>query len=290
MCRFAAYMGNEEILLNELLDNPENSLISQSRQAREGKLGLNADGFGVGWYQPETSDIPGVYRSIKPAWNDDNLISLGSVIKSKCFIGHVRASTVGDLTEINCHPFSHKHFMFVHNGTIREFPLLKRKISRMLTDEFYNVIHGNTDSEYFFALLMQKLHDFDDINQISNMKKAVIESIKIINELQQSLDGETFCRINSVFSNGHGLVITKYVSDIDHKPMSLHYNTGAYVIEDSDDEMLMQPFKKTPDAFIVSSEPLTDYKKEWVEIETNTIMTVNEDIKITTEALKAADL
>ena len=51
----------------------------------------HGDGFGMGWY----SDLlePGVFRSTEPAWNDRNLASLASNIRSHLFIAHVRATT-----------------------------------------------------------------------------------------------------------------------------------------------------------------------------------------------------
>lgn len=41
MCRFVAYLGKKPIILNEILDAPENSLINQSRQAGSLKIQPN---------------------------------------------------------------------------------------------------------------------------------------------------------------------------------------------------------------------------------------------------------
>ena len=40
---------------------------------------LNADGFGVSWYDRTSADpcIPAVYTSTSPAWNDSNLFKIG---------------------------------------------------------------------------------------------------------------------------------------------------------------------------------------------------------------------
>ena len=66
MCRFVAYLGKRPVLLDSILDAPENSLISQSRHAREGLYGLNADGFGIAWYQHSVDNLPAVFKSILP--------------------------------------------------------------------------------------------------------------------------------------------------------------------------------------------------------------------------------
>lgn len=72
MCRFIAYLGHQ-ILLDDVLYKPENSLIQQSFQAKEIEEPLNGDGFGVGWYEHNIDPKTGLFRSIQPAWNDVNL-------------------------------------------------------------------------------------------------------------------------------------------------------------------------------------------------------------------------
>ncbi len=49
MCRFAAYLG-EPLLINEVISKPKDSLIKQSSAALESDVTINADGFGIGWY------------------------------------------------------------------------------------------------------------------------------------------------------------------------------------------------------------------------------------------------
>lgn len=51
----------------------------------------NGDGFGVGWYSDQ--ETPGVYHETHPAWNGQNLRSLGEHVESGLFLAHVRAAT-----------------------------------------------------------------------------------------------------------------------------------------------------------------------------------------------------
>ena len=90
MCRWIAYSGGP-IYLEELLFKPSHSLIDQSLAARAGETTTNGDGFGVGWYG--TGAMPGLYKSVQPAWSDQNLIDLCSQIKSPLFMAHVRSTT-----------------------------------------------------------------------------------------------------------------------------------------------------------------------------------------------------
>ena len=49
MCRWIAYLG-APIPMERLIFAPANSLVEQSRAAEECKTVVNADGFGVAWY------------------------------------------------------------------------------------------------------------------------------------------------------------------------------------------------------------------------------------------------
>jgi predicted glutamine amidotransferase len=72
MCRFVAYLGRP-ITVDELLLKPTNSLVNQSYDAEEMSQTLNGDGFGLGWYVHHISQKPGLFRSISPAWNNNEL-------------------------------------------------------------------------------------------------------------------------------------------------------------------------------------------------------------------------
>ena len=124
MCRFLAYLGSSPIVLSELIEQPSNSLINQSRSPKLCR-GTSADGFGVAWYE-KLGKKPDIYKSTKSAWNDLKIPSLMKKIQSTCFLSHVRAATVGGVSFANCHPFTFENYSFVHNGTIREVKKYRR--------------------------------------------------------------------------------------------------------------------------------------------------------------------
>ena len=90
MCRFVAYLG-EPIALDMLLLRPANSLVHQSFDAREFRLRVNGDGFGVAWYI-DGREPPVRLRTVTPAWNNQNLRSLAPAMRSDCIVAHVRAA------------------------------------------------------------------------------------------------------------------------------------------------------------------------------------------------------
>ena len=57
MCRYIAYLGKPLALAN-ILYKPSNGLIHQASDAMESRTRINADGFGIGWYNMEVSREP----------------------------------------------------------------------------------------------------------------------------------------------------------------------------------------------------------------------------------------
>ncbi len=123
MCRWLAYSG-APIFLDEVLFKTDHSLIDQSLRAFDKTTTTNGDGFGIGWYG--VRDVPGVYKDIRPAWNDTNLQALAAQIESPMFLAHVRATTGSPVQRSNCHPFNYRKWLFVHNGLIGEYEELRR--------------------------------------------------------------------------------------------------------------------------------------------------------------------
>ncbi len=151
MCRLTAYLG-PEIALERIIVTPSHSLLEQSQAATEAKLSTNGDGFGISWYGD--SPIPGLYRDVLPAWSDGNLPNLCRMVKSHLFLAHVRASTVGEVTRVNCHPFTSKQWSFAHNGQIADFANIRRTLEATLPDDLYAQRRGTTDSEMLFLLCL----------------------------------------------------------------------------------------------------------------------------------------
>ncbi|PRY19681.1 glutamine amidotransferase [Aliiruegeria haliotis] len=151
MCRWLAYSGSP-LLLERMLLEPEHSLIDQSLNARLGAHATNGDGFGVGWYGE--GQMPALYRTTRPAWNDPNLAELSRQIRSEMVFAHVRASTGTAVQQTNCHPFRYGKWLWMHNGAISDFQKVKRELVLAVAPDLYPEIEGSTDSELFFYLAL----------------------------------------------------------------------------------------------------------------------------------------
>jgi predicted glutamine amidotransferase len=149
MCRWMAWMG-QPVLVEELLFKTQHGIVDQSLHSRMGAEPTNGDGFGLGWYG--AGDGPGVYHNVAPAWGDANLRELAAHIESPLFMVHVRAAIGSPIQGTNCHPFRHGNWLFVHNGYIADFHLLRRDLMLAIEPAQFADVQGSTDTEVVFHL------------------------------------------------------------------------------------------------------------------------------------------
>jgi predicted glutamine amidotransferase len=151
MCRWLAYSGSP-ILLSRALYTPAHSLIDQSLHSTLGAEPTNGDGFGIGWY--DAMPEPGLFHSIEPAWNDQNLRELAGHITSGHFFAHIRAAIGSAVQQTNCHPFRHGRWLFMHNGYVAELATVKRELALAVDESLYPEIKGQSDTELLFHLAL----------------------------------------------------------------------------------------------------------------------------------------
>src|SRR3954452_11839300 len=151
MCRWMGWLG-EAFLIAELLFKTQHGIVDQSLHSRMGAEPTNGDGFGLGWYGD--GDGPGVYHSVAPAWGDANLRELAAHIESPLFLAHVRAAIGSPIQGTNCHPFRRGRWLFVHNGYIADFHLLRRDLMLAIEPTQFPEVRGSTDTEVVFHLAL----------------------------------------------------------------------------------------------------------------------------------------
>lgn len=284
MCRLMAYKGTS-ILLDELLYKPKNSLINQSINARELEEPLNGDGFGVGWYSHHISHEPATFVSLNPAWSNRNLRNLAPKIQSDCMLAHVRAASVGEVSEANCHPFQYRELLMAHNGGVENFGRIKRDIRAQLSDELYNWIKGQTDSEHIFSLLVNRLnteHREFSADAVTDAFEYTFHHVKSLMK-KHGIHEEAY--LNMVVTNGHFIVATRFVTDDKAEPLTLYHSEGSrYVVEDGMSRM--EAPKDDDEAVLVVSEKLTD-DSHWTMIPKNHFVIVEHDLNVRIKPIKA---
>ncbi|NJK35585.1 MAG: ergothioneine biosynthesis protein EgtC [Oscillatoriales cyanobacterium SM2_2_1] len=209
MCRLLAYLGNVETL-ETLLILPEHSLVVQGYQPMEMTAGLlNADGFGIGWYQHSHEQAhPYLYRNTLPIWNDVNLPHLARYIQASCFLANVRSATPGLAVDLsNCQPYAYERFLFVHNGFIERFRhTLYRPLRAILEDEYYQFIQGMTDSEHLFALVLHNLA----LMAVPCVMKSLVATLRQVLDLAKSYGVSV--SLNVIISDGDRLIASRCAS------------------------------------------------------------------------------
>jgi len=266
MCRFTMYMG-PPIRLASLLVEPAHSLILQSAHATERAEPLNGDGFGVGWYAPELTDRPAVFRSITPAWNNANLRSLAEVVSSPCVMAHVRAATAGmPVAEENCHPFQHDGYLFMHNGHLGAFRSIRRTLLSGLSNDAFDAIRGNTDSEHLFALFLDEAvgcNTEEEDALAGCLNRAVWRAVDLVEEL----GGGHPSFLNLAVTDGHRGAACRFSNAVEGRPETLYLiRRGLYqpVAEGSPSRRQHE----RSESFVVSSERLTD-DSTWTPVQPN---------------------
>jgi glutamine amidotransferase len=107
---------------------------------------------------PGTSTKAAVFKDVFPAWNNSNLREICLATASNCIMAHVRAASKGSgISHQNCHPFKAGRLLFCHNGRIDNFLRVRRRLSEQLDDEAFAQMHGTTDSECVFGLILTYL-------------------------------------------------------------------------------------------------------------------------------------
>ena len=219
MCRFLAYLG-APILLERLVTSPCHSLLHQSRHADEGKAELNGDGFGLGWYaeHPEPGNHPGLFRDVRPAWSDENLLSICALLRSPLFFAHVRATTGTPTGRTNCHPFAHGRHLFMHNGQVGDWDRVRRRVEALIPDELYAARAGSTDSEAIFLAALAHGLEHDPV--------AAIRTTLAETSAAMHAAGTTApLRFTAALTDGTSLWAFRWASD--NCPPSLYWRADA---------------------------------------------------------------
>lgn len=253
MCRWLAYFG-DPLPLEDLLYKPEHSLIDQSLHAKLGPHTTNGDGFGIGWYGD--GDAPAIYKSIDPAWNDQNLKELARHVRSPLFFAHIRASTGTPVQYTNCHPFRHGRWLWMHNGQIARFQEIKRELVVAIDPSLYPLITGSSDTEtFFFLALTFGLED--------DPPTAVERAVGFVEKVCEAHGISEAMRMSVAVSDGATVWAFRYSTE--GVPPSLYFSTKP--------ETLRRQYPEVPsfqtlsdETRLILSEPLSRREGAWNEI------------------------
>ncbi|MFE9552557.1 class II glutamine amidotransferase [Streptomyces sp. NPDC006692] len=254
MCRWLAYSGTP-LLLDTILYKPAHSLIDQSLHSKLGVETTNGDGFGVGWYT-ENGGTPAVLRDVGPAWNNRNLREIADHVESPLFFAHIRASTGTAVQQTNCHPFRHGRWLWMHNGSLAGFHLMRRELCLLVDPALFNDIEGTTDSEMMFYLAVTFGLDQDPPGAVARMA-GVVERIGHEQGVEFPL------QMTVAVTDGESVWAFRYSSE--GKSRSLFYSSRVETLRTlHPDVAFLQDV--SDETRLIVSEPLGDLPGAWNEV------------------------
>ena len=180
--------------------------------------------------------------------------------------------------------------MWMHNGNIGGWKYVKRPLADSLADRWYIGVKGGTDSEWAFALFLDSLekegvdpssepaHGFGQKVLRRAMKKTIAKInafVKVIPADLKLADVETRSLLNFAVTDGHTVIVTRYVSSKIDAAASLYYSSGTDWVEGkTKGQFKMERRDKASDVVLVASEPLTFERHNWLSVPTNTTLTI----------------
>jgi glutamine amidotransferase len=229
-------------------------MVDQSLHAKMGAEATNGDGFGVGWY--DDSPTPGMFKSIEPAWNDQNLKELANHVVSAHFFAHLRAAIGSAVQQSNCHPFRHDRWLWMHNGSVAEFAKVKRDLVLAVDPSLYPEIGGTADSEilFFIALTLGLEDDPPD---------AVARTIGMVEDVGRRHGVEYPFQGTIATTDGVRMWAFRYSSVGKSRSLFVNRDVPSLRRLYPDREILQE---LSSDARLIVSEPIGDLPGAWQEV------------------------
>lgn len=201
MCRHLAYLG-PPVTLAELLLEPEHALLEQTWAPAEmrGSGVVNADGFGIGWYDGAAPGGDALrYRRVVPMWADASLPDLARTLRSGAVLAAVRNGTVGmPVIETACAPFRHGRWLFSHNGVVPGWPASVAALAAELPPTELAQLEAPTDSALLWAVLRHRLLAGQDL-------AGAVEELTVT-----AGEAAPGARVNLLATDGETLVATTW--------------------------------------------------------------------------------
>jgi predicted glutamine amidotransferase len=284
MCRALLYLG-EPVLLDDLLFQPDSSLVKQSYMPRMLQM-LNLAGFGMMVWDDNSHDaeLPFRYGSTTLPVFDRNLKNLAQKIRANCFLGHVRGVALHSevsITDHNVHPFWYPgtKLVMAHNGDLYRFGDMRDELRQHIRPEIARHISGATDSEWVYALLLSQLDDPARFPTGDEVRRAVDQTISILGKTREICGISVASSVNLFITDGHQSFALRFCFDFGcyqtDDPSKLHEANLAYLslwytsgreYGFYDDEWKMIGGAGTADSVMVASEPLTTDITTWLEV------------------------
>ena len=243
-------------LLGMSAHHPASITLSLNEFARHGgETGPHADGWGVAYYEGPDANL---IRESTPAADSVLMSTLRQYkVASEIVIAHIRRASFGPVELKNTHPFRRelggRIHTFAHNG---DLPGIEDRFGPGQSG--FAIPVGDTDSEYAFCVLMQRLSsvwvDCGVAPDLQARSQIITEFAHQIGELGPA---------NFLYSDGDALFVHGHVrtqTDGSISSPGLHYIsvTCDYGFGHSELASIKLESEKTQKVTLISTIPLND--------------------------------
>jgi glutamine amidotransferase len=157
MCRWVFYIGQQPVILEDILIKPDHAIVEQVNERflpglyygletddkadlKTSNTWLNVHGFGVAWYtdvlsqfDPKIKDMqPALFKTVSPISTEIAFHQLCGHTASRCVLAHIRAASFPPVVEVNNHPFIFGKYTFMHNGGVNSFGVIRFQVLRRI--------------------------------------------------------------------------------------------------------------------------------------------------------------
>ncbi|KAJ7236093.1 hypothetical protein B0H12DRAFT_1140855 [Mycena haematopus] len=208
--------------------------------------------------------------------------------------------------------FQFGRYLFMHNGIVGGFALIRRRMVHAMSDEAAEHLVGTTDSEHLAMLFFTSLAERAGVQHTLEEVKAALEEaittvIRLQHEALSRAGGEAPAfepsSLNVAITDGTRLLAVRFRNHATEHPPSLYFSTTAGATlnrkypghPDEGHPRNQEPERSSGvDAkehgahVVVASEPTTYKQEEWELIRKNECIMVTEDMKLRKEPVNVA--
>lgn len=255
MCRLLGYVARSATSFSDVIGDEQSTTFQ--RLAR-----VHGDGWGAMWIRDaRTGPSLRRFRTQGDGLIDEALTSALATCPARAGVAHLRMATGGLPVRLtNTHPFTDGRFGLAHNGSIVPTAGLRA----MLSAPSIMRLTGTTDSELYFALIRERLHDGLGL---SAAVEVVVTTLRALYPLAS---------LNAMVLSRRELVVVRASTDV--PPPLKHFANRGFALEDlprgHDEDYYRLSWRRTDtDAIAFASSGIDT--SGWAELPRDSVTTVD---------------
>jgi predicted glutamine amidotransferase len=254
--------GSEPVRATFWLLQASDSLSEQGRR--------EPDGTGIGFFDEHGSPV--VSKQPIAAYEDRRFAEEAKEVQARTFVAHVRFASTGVLTVNNTHPFEQAGRLFAHNGVIEGLPALESELG----PEGMALVHGETDSERWFALITRAIARAggDVAAGIASATGWIAANLPLLSANFVLIDADQLWALR--YPDGHELHLLERAAGggAASPPAPLRHRSSTGHIHVASDELARRP------AVVVATEPMDD-DPGWRQLGSGQLLHVDPQLRVT---------